>query len=215
MYCSFEGTSDYQACSSNSVSIEVISYIFYDDCSVDNTQLYTLQQIKGSANATLTFNSNENAYLVHGTSTERAIYTFGDTVLRDGMKISADIKLMGATWSSNGLLGWYDPTNPTQNYMGGFAQGETYFSPREYVNNVEYQLGGNNKWSGLSTSNYNHHELTYSNGTLTYTITNPNGVSKTISNTEHKNWIGSRIGLFIETNRYDLCYIKNIMVEAL
>lgn len=195
--------------------VKAQSYLFFDDCTVDNTAQYTLQQIKGNANATLTFNNNEKAYLVHGTSTERAIYTFGDTILQNGMKISADIKLMGATWSSNGLLGWYDPTNPTQNYMGGFVQGETYFSPREYVNNVEYQLGGNNKWSGLSTSDYNHHELTYQNGVLTYTITNPNGVSKTISNTEHKNWIGSRVGLFIETNRYDLCYVKNIVVEAL
>lgn len=210
----FTGTSDYKPCVSNSVAIEVRSYLFYDTCSVDNTNQYTLTQIKGNANATLTFNAQEQAYLVHGTSTERAIYNFGDTVLRDGMKISADIKIGGTNWYKNGFLGWYDPNNPTNNYVGGFVQGETYYSLREYVNNVEF-MPENTRWAGVSTSDYNHHELVYQGGVLKYTLTNPNGLSKAITITERMNWIGSRIGLFIETNRYDLCYVKNIVVEAL
>lgn len=214
IYCSFTGTSDYNSCVSNNVTVEVMSYLFYDTCSVDNTNQYTLTQIKGSANATLTYNATEQAYLVHGTSTERAIYTFGDTILQNGMKISADIKIGGTNWYRNGFLGWFDPNNPTNNYVGGFVQGETYYSLREYVNNVEF-MPENTRWSGVSTSDYNHHELTYKNGVLTYTLTNPNGVSKTITINERMSWIGSRIGLFIETNRYDLCYVKNIVVEAL
>lgn len=198
----------------DTATVTVQSYLFFDNCSVDNTQQYTLTQIKGNANATLTFNAQEQAYLVHGTSTERAIYTFGDTTLQNGIKISADIKLGGANWYCNGMLGWFDPNNPQNNYVGGFAQGETYYRLMEFVNNVEATTP-NNRWSGLSTSDYNHHELTYNNGIFDYTITNPQGVSKTVTLNQRMDWVGSKIGLFIETNRYDLCYVKNIVVEAL
>lgn len=37
VYCRFDGTSDYQECISNAVSIHKKSYLFYDDCSSSDT----------------------------------------------------------------------------------------------------------------------------------------------------------------------------------
>lgn len=64
IHCVFNGTSDYNGCISNSISIEVIPSLFYDKCDNDNKlnhyKTYNLLGIDGRA--TLTYNSNENAY---------------------------------------------------------------------------------------------------------------------------------------------------------
>lgn len=64
IYCVFNGTSDYNSCISNSISIEVIPSLFYDKCDNDNKlnhyETYNLLSVDGRA--TLTYNSNENAY---------------------------------------------------------------------------------------------------------------------------------------------------------
>lgn len=64
LYCSFLGTSDYQACSSNSVSIEVLSYLFYDECNSDKTNLYSMVHLDSTGNASLIYDATENAYKI-------------------------------------------------------------------------------------------------------------------------------------------------------
>lgn len=64
IHCVFNGTSDYNSCISNSISIEVIPSLFYDKCNNDNKlnhyETYNLLSVDGRA--ILTYNSNENAY---------------------------------------------------------------------------------------------------------------------------------------------------------
>lgn len=64
IYCSFGGTSDYQACTSNNVTVTVVSYLFYDECNTDNTTNYSLVHLDGTGNASLVYDATENAYKI-------------------------------------------------------------------------------------------------------------------------------------------------------
>ena len=142
--------------------------LFEDDCSEDNTSDYTSISIRNTSGAeTLTFNSTESAYACSQSNSGYALVQFGDVVLQNKMKISADIKLTGTSWTSNGMLGFCDKDNPTNYGVGGWVQGETYYRMIEYYNGSELQTTANNKWNGVSTSDYNHHELVYEDGSQT------------------------------------------------
>lgn len=108
------------------------------------------------------------------------------------------------------MIGFFKDSS---NYTGGFTQGEKYYRLMEIVNGNEVSTS-NTKWNDLTLNNYNHHELIYNDGILTYTITNADGISKTLTLTERISWIGSKVGLFIETNN-QTTYIKNIKVVSL
>lgn len=209
--CSYSNVSD-------TCTVNVVTYYFIDDCSVDNTSNYTNQQLRNSSGtATLVYNSSERAYACNKTTSGYALLQFGDCTLHNNMKISADIKLGSSSWMKNGMLGFADATNPKTAYgFSGFAQGETYYRIMEWNGNSDVQTTSNSKWSSLSLTDYNHHELVYQDGVVTYTITNPSNVSKTLTLTlVGTNYIGGKVGLFVECNTSPNCYIKNIKAEAI
>ena len=189
--------------------------LFNDDCSTDNTNNYINQSIKNSTGvANFTYNSDEQAYVCTRSSSGYALIQFGNTTLHNNIKISADIKI-GSSWTNNGVLGFTDVTNPRTSYnFGGFIQGEKYTRITEWNGNSELQTTSNTKWNDLSLTDYNHHELIYEDNIVTYTVTNPSNVSKSMTLTlGGDNYIGGKIGLWVECNANTLCYIKNIKIE--
>ena len=201
----------------DTATVTVSQYLFYDDASVDNSSNYTSYGIQGtSGKVNITFENN--AYkITNNTSSGRALLQFGDTLLQNNIKISADIKLGGTSYKQNGMLAFIDKDSQSTYSVAGWVQGERYYRLVEFNGTSELQTTSNTKWTNLSTSDYNHHELVYQNGVVTYTITTPSSQTKTVSLTLQKsNYVSGKLGLFIELfSSATHCYIKNIKVEAL
>ena len=201
----------------DTATVTVQTYLFYDDASADNSSQYTSYAIQGtSGKVNITFENN--AYkITNNTTSGRALLQFGDTVLQNNVRISADIKLGGSTYKQNGMLAFIDKDSQSTYSVAGWVQGQKYYRLTEFSGTSELQTTPNNTWSSLSTSDYNHHELVYSNGVVTYTITTPASQTKTVSLTLQKsNYIGGKLGLFVELfSSATHCYIKNIKVESL
>lgn len=192
--------------------------LFEDSCSADNTSIYTSQSIRnGSGKATFSFNSTQQAYACNRSTSGYALMQFGTLVLQNNMKVSADIKLGSTSWQRNGFLGFADKDNPKTAYaLGGFVQGEKYYRMLETNVNTEVQTTSNTKWSSVSTSDFNHHELVYQDGVVTYTLTNPSAQTKSLTLTLiGNNYIGGKVGLWVECNTSPNCYIKNIVAEKI
>ena len=208
--CSYSNVSD-------TATVTVSQYIFYDDASVDNSSQYTSYSIQNtSGKVNITFENN--AYkITNNTTSGRALLQFGDTVLQNNVRISADIKLGGTSYKQNGMLAFIDKDSRTTYSVAGWVQGQKYYRLTEFSGTSELQTTSNTTWSDLSTSDYNHHELVYQNGEVTYTITTPASQTKTVSLTLQKsNYVGGKLGLFVELfSSATHCYIKNIKVEAL
>lgn len=195
------------------------SYLFYDDATVDNSSQYTSYAIQGTTGkVNIAWNSTQQAYAItNNTTTGRALLQFGNTLLQNNVRISADIKRGGSNYKQNGMLAFIDKDSQSTYSVAGWVQGEKYYRLVEFNGTSELQTTSNTKWSSLSTSDYNHHELVYQNGVVTYTITTPSSQTKTVSLTLQKsNYVGGKLGLFIEVfSSATHCYIKNIKVEPL
>lgn len=204
---------------SDTCIVNIVTYYFIDDCSVDNTSNYTSYGIQGtSGKVNILYDSVETAYkITNNTNNGRTLVQFGDIILKNNIKISADIKLGGTSYSRNGMLAFIDKDSQSTYSVAGWVQGQKYYRLVEFSGTSELQTTPNSTWSSLSTSDYNHHELTFSNGVVTYTITNPSNVTKTLTLTlQQNNYIGGKLGLFVEVfNTAIACYIKNIIVEPI
>ena len=204
---------------SDTATVTVSQYLFYDDATVDNSSQYASYAIQGtSGKVNIAWKSNEQAYAItNNTTSGRALLQFGDTLLQNNVRISADIKLGGSSYKQNGMLAFIDKDSRTTYSVAGWVQGEKYYRLVEFNGTSELQTTSNTKWTNLSTSGYNHHELVYQNGVVTYTVTTPASQTKTVSLTLQKsNYIGGKLGLFVELfSSATHCYIKNIKVEAL
>ena len=202
---------------SDTATVTVQQYLFYDDASVDNSSNYTSYGIQGtSGKVNITFDNN--AYkITNNTSSGRALLQFGNTVMQNNIKISADIKLGGTSYKQNGMLAFIDKDSQSTYSVAGWVQGQKYYRLTEFNGTSELQTTTNSTWSYLSTSDYNHHELVYQNGVVTYTVTTPSSQTKTVSLTLQKsNYIGGKLGLFVEVfGSATHCYIKNIKAEYL
>ena len=201
----------------DTATVTVSQYLFYDDASVDNSSNYTSYGIQGtSGKVNITFENN--AYkITNNTSSGRALLQFGNTVMQNNIKISADIKLGGSTYKQNGMLAFIDKDSQSTYSVAGWVQGQKYYRLTEFNGTSELQTTPNSTWSSLSTSDYNHHELVYQNGVVTYTVTTPSSQTKTVSLTLQKsNYLQGKLGLFIEVfSSATHCYIKNITAESL
>lgn len=210
--CSYQGVTD-------TATVTAQTYLFYDDATSDNSSQYTSYAIQGtSGKVNIAWNSTEQAYVItNNTSSGRALLQFGNTVMQNNIKISADIKLGGSSYKQNGMLAFIDKDSQSTYSVAGWVQGQKYYRLTEFNGTSELQTTPNSTWSSLSTSDYNHHEMTIQNGVVTYTVTTQSNATKTVSLTLQKsNYIGGKLGLFIEVfSSATHCYIKNIKVEAL
>ena len=210
--CSYSNVSD-------TCTVTVQTYGFYDDARVDNSSQYTSYPIQGTnGKVNIAWSSAKQAYAItNNTTSGRALLQFGDTLLQNNVRISADIKLGGVSYNNNGMLAFIDKDSQTTYSVAGWVQGQKYYRLTEFNGTTELQTTPNSTWSSLSTSDYNHHELVYQNGVVTYTVTTPSSQTKTVSLTLQKsNYIGGKLGLFIELfSNTTHCSIKNIKVESL
>jgi len=210
--CSYSNVSD-------TATVTVSQYLFYDDATSDNSSQYTSYAIQGtSGKVNIAWNSTEQAYAItNNTTSGRALLQFGDTLLQNNVRISADIKLGGSSYKQNGMLAFIDKDSQTTYSVAGWVQGQKYYRLTEFNGKSELQTTSNTQWSSLSTSDYNHHELVYQNGVVTYTVTTPASQTKTVSLTLQKsNYVGGKLGLFIELfSSATHCYIKNITAGSL
>ena len=204
---------------SDTCTVNVLRFYFIDDCSVDNTSNYTSYGIQGtSGKVNILYDSVETAYkIINNTTSGRALLQFGDILLQNDVRISADIKVGGTNYNNNGMLAFIDKDSQSTYSVAGWVQGQKYYRLVEFNGTSELQTTPNSIWSRLSTSDYNHHELTFSNGVVTYTITTPSNNTKTLTLTlQQNNYIGGKLGLFVEVfNSSTACYIKNIIAEPI
>ena len=204
---------------SDTATVTVVNYLFYDDATVDNSSQYTSYAIQGTTGkVNIAWNSTEQAYAItNNTTSGRSLLQFGDTLLQNNVRISADIKLGGTSYKNNGMLAFIDKDSQSTYSVAGWVQGQKYYRLTEFNGTSELQTTSNTKWTNLSTSDYNHHELTFSNGVVTYTITTPSNNTKTLTLTlQQNNYIGGKLGLFVEVfNSSTACYIKNIIAEPI
>ena len=193
--------------------------LFEDDATTDNSSQYTSYSIQGTSGAVnIGWNSTEQAYAItNNTTSGRALLQFGDTLLQNNVQISADIKLGGTSYKQNGMLAFIDKDSRTTYSVAGWVQGEKYVRMVEFNGTNILQTTSNDTWGDLSTSGYNHHELTYVDGVVTYTVTTPSNATKTMTLTlQQSNYIGGKLGLFVEVfSSATHCYIKNIKVETI
>ena len=193
--------------------------LFEDDATTDNSSQYTSYSIQGTSGAVnIGWNSTEQAYAItNNTTSGRALIQFGNTILQNNIKISADIKLNGTSYKQNGMLAFIDKDSQSTYSLAGWVQGQKYVRLTEFSGTSELQTTPNVTWSSLDTSGYNHHELTYVDGVVTYTVTTPNDATKTMTLTlQQSNYIGGKLGLFVEVfSSATHCYIKNIKVETI
>ena len=198
--------------------MNVVTYYFIDDCSVDNTSNYTSISLRNSnGTASITYDSNRQAYAIKRANSGVSMLQLGNLTLQNNMKISADMNINGTSWVNNAFICFCDKDNPKTYGVGGFAQGETYYRLFEFNGSSDVQTTQNSRWGDYVTNDYNHHELIYQDGVVTYTITTPNNVSKTVTLTLiGTNYIGGAVGLFIDnTNGNPQCYVKNIKAEPI
>jgi len=199
--------------------VNVVTYYFIDDCSVDNTSNYTSISLRNSnGTASITYDSNRQAYAIKRANSGVSMLQLGNLTLQNNMKISADMNINGTSWVNNAFICFCDKDNPKTYGVGGFAQGETYYRLFEFNGSSDVQTTQNSRWGDYVTNDYNHHELIYQDGVVTYTITTKNNVSKTVTLTSliGTNYIGGAVGFFIDnTNGNPQCYVKNIKAEPI
>ena len=108
--CSYGNVSD-------TCTVTVVNYLFYDDCTTDNTSQYTtlLQVSNTGTNATLTFDSTEQAYNFIGSGGE---YFVGRVIPNirgeDNIKIRCKVKFQNTNAYNQFFIIMSDSLNPAQ-----------------------------------------------------------------------------------------------------
>lgn len=98
-------------------TVTVPSYLFYDDCSSDNTSQYTtlLQVNNTSTNATLTYDSTEQAYTFIGTSGDYFVARVIPNIRgEDDLKIRCKVKFKNTNAYNQFFIIMSDSLNPAQ-----------------------------------------------------------------------------------------------------
>lgn len=214
IYCGFLGTSDYQACISNSVSIEVLSYLFYDACdSSDNIDHYVEASISQRqsilAHALMTYDSTENAYRLIGQSPYFVMEEIPELNGLDNYAISADMKVASTNAFNQIGIGIHEEGNQNNTYMyriRGDSKVQTLIEGMSQESTI-YSSSTQNIWFTMKVTkqgtNFNLELSKDGNIVKTYDWTIP-----TFNN--------PRCGIIKQTEQSSqISYVKNIVVEAL
>lgn len=195
-------------------------YLFYDDCSSDNTNLY--DTTTNYSNSTLTFDSNNSCYTMQRTSgTGMSSLWIKNLTVTDKVKITADMKL--ATTSTVITQGGPIIMNSAKNkgfltMIGGYRVGDG-----------EYSLGTTNSPNshgtkiiadqklGLDARNYWFtYELIIDGSSVELNIYNGSTLIKTGTITSSQlDSTGNIVGLLMSYSSGAKISVKNIKVEAL
>ena len=205
---------------SDTASVTVLSYIFYDGCASDNTSQYsTTVRIGSTTNvATLTFNSTETAYYSSITTTSDAWYgwVIPNTRGEDNIKITCKVKLTSTSAYNQFLIGCAD--NIAQSSSSG-----TYDLYRirgdnkaDYLHNSGNEVSGSSKTTSVVNS-YVYVVFEKDGTTITGSVYNSsNTLLSTYTYSNVNSYTNPYFLMMINTNRTaDHAYIKEIKVESL
>lgn len=201
-------------------TVTVQSYLFYDDCSSDNTNLY--DTTTNYSNSTLTFDSNNSCYTMQRTSgTGMSSLWIKNLTVTDQVKITADMKL--ATTSTVIIQGGPIIMNSAKN-KGFLTMIQGY-----RVGDGEYSLGTtnspnshgtkiiNDQTLGLDARNYWFtYELIIDGSSVELNIYNGSTLIKTGTITSSQlDSTGNIVGLLMSYGSGAKISVKNIKVESL
>lgn len=186
------------------------SYLFYDACdsSAGLTNYGTSILLEGGSNATMTYDSAENAYKITTPDTKSKCIPINVLTDVDNFKFEADIKpvsLFGLGFSVSGGTG--------NGCVVGFSADSDHLYGWKYTNGIFGTLFSD--ISGLVDTGYLHITVTVEGTSLNVSITDTNNTTKTKTATlpsYSTRYIG--IGLGSGTSNQN-GYIKNIKVESL
>ena len=112
-YCSFEGTSDYNHCISNEITVEVISYLFYDKCdSATTLSNYDVSQnLRSSGRGIMSHNDGDDYHTITNTKDqgECVFPIFALDGVTDDFSVEFDSYIVGEQGSSGFVI--YNNTN--------------------------------------------------------------------------------------------------------
>lgn len=195
------------------VIVPVSPYIWYDDCSVDNTSQYTqfleIWAATTTVHTTLSFSTDH--YVLTNTNASFSAVVLPVSTGLNNYRLSAKIRLLTNSSNKGGGVGvatqkdkgtgLYQP-NGTQRHL--------------LLNNYREAIESQVTVSNLSTSNYNTFELTKQGNTLVWTIKDANGTqrfTKTVTITDTSYYPNCKPCICI--GQSDSIYIKEIKLEQL
>lgn len=215
IYCSFSGTSDYNECTSNNVTIIKKSYLFYDTCDSDiNINHYVESSISQRnstpAHALITYDSTENAYRLIGQSPYFVMEEIPELNGLDNYVISADMKVSSTSAFNQIGFGIHEDGNQNITYVyriRGDNKVQTIIENGSVGETTIYSNSTSNIWFTMKVTkqgnNFNLELLKDGNTVNTYNWTIP-----TFTN--------ARCGFIKQTEQsYQMSYIRNIVAEAL
>ena len=202
---------------SDTASITVQSYLFYDACNSSSgfTNYGSSVAVRGSgASMSIEYNSTENAYKVSGSGNYYAMIPIPDLNDEDEYVISAEFK--GQNVNSNGAGFCLDNRNDTTSYS--YA---VWFEKVSKLIGKQFNLnsdGTANQHTGLSmnANTYYRMELIVNGSSLTGKLYDGDTLLTSDSTTLTVN--NKQVGIFLLTQNgttNSACYVKNIKAEAL
>ncbi len=203
---------------SDTCIVTVSSYLFYDDCAVDNTSNYSVLTLRGSTNPSLTFDSSNSCYILANNGSAsggQSMMAIGSLAGENSYVMSFKTKHYNTTdrggtgyayKGSNGMYSIY-----YMHYTGGSDGG-----------NITINQGGSDSiQSNIGTNHRNEwltHIATVTNGKVTYSIKDANdntlysGSAITPTKAIQSDTKPGITILWWNVSKY---YVKDIKVEAL
>lgn len=195
-------------------------YLFYDDCSADNTSQYsTIVRIGGTKNvSSMVYNSSENAYRIYNTTTGDAFFGWVIPNIRgyDNIRISVKAKLLSNSPYNQVIIGCAD-TIAYSSTSGTFdlwrIRGD---NKSDYLHNASNEVTG----SSSTTPVYNQYVTVVFEKTGTTIVgkvyNSSDALLRTYTYTSANRYTNPYFFIMRNTNRSaDTTYIKGIKAEPL
>ena len=198
---------------SDTATVTVQTYLFYDACSSDNTSQYTnFYEIWGATSTvhtSLSFDTDH--YVLTNSNASFSTVCLPVSAGLDNLKLTAKIRLLTNTGDKGGGVG---VATKKEKGIAIFQPNGT--TKHLILNNYQGTVSSNVAVSNLSTSDYNTFELIKSGQSLTFSIYDANGTQRftkqiTVStNTDYSNCTPC-----ISVAKSDSIYVKEIKLESL
>ena len=149
LYARFSGITGIHTATSNVVTVEVINYLFYDACNVDNTNQYNLVSTRtSSVTGSLTFDSTNSCYILKNTNEGQFLCSIPDLTGVKEYKLTYEL-LNNSNHSSSaancGVMGWGIQTT--------YNNFDTIYIEEYGGNVIHYNGGASNPLFSISSPN--------------------------------------------------------------
>lgn len=204
LQCKFVGNLNYNISNSSVISVTVVDYLFYDDCSTDKSAYYN-----NLSSVVMTYNS-EGYYELTGSYVNAGIILCKNISVTSNIQISVEMKLNSTSWRDNFYPLIYKDNS---NYLTGYAQGEGYYRTFE---NVRGSITNSTANTTQSWDKYSYVRIIL---TLQGTVVNSRleTLEGTLISTHSLNitqsYTNAQIGICTDTN--NIKYFKNLKIKKI